>query len=242
MSGTNDTSNISDIVVNAAMNRGRRFTGVNSYTRDLRQFDIAAFLQKRIETHPSRTVCWLDVCCGEGRALTDASRLWSGTAWAARLEIIGLDLWDDLPPSQESLDGPALRFVAADVAEWVPDAPVDLITCVHGLHYLPDKLGFLERAYSWIAPDGGLLLAHLDAENVRQYENKMSLWPMLSRRVRQQGVPLCFSNHLLRIERTPDSPNTLTFGTAFKDRTVSPRPNFSGMTVVDSWYSLEKSA
>jgi hypothetical protein len=29
--------NIADVVVNAAMNRGRGFAGVNSYTPDLRQ-------------------------------------------------------------------------------------------------------------------------------------------------------------------------------------------------------------
>ena len=231
-----ETNDISDIVVNAAMNRGRGFTGVNSYTRDLRQFDVAAFLQERVRLPLFQTVRWLDACCGEGRALTEAAQLWSGTAWGKKIEIIGLGLWDDLPPAHNFPNGPVLRFVAADAAAWVPDAPLDLITCVHGLHYLPDKLGFLERAYSWLSPSGGLLLAHLDGENVRQYESERALWPTLSRRVQKQGITITFTNHLLRIERTPKSPDALAFGVAFAGRTVSPRPNFSGMTVVDSWY------
>lgn len=239
-----DKSDIADIVVNAAMNRGRGFAGVNSYTRDLRQFDIGAFLQERVETYPSQTVRWLDACCGEGRALREAAQLWTGALWSRHLEIIGLDLWDDLPPSRACTDGPALRFVGADIADWTPqDAPLDLITCVHGLHYLPDKLGFLERAYSWLAADGGLLLAHLDTENIREEASETAgLWPTLARRARKQGVPLRFSNHLLRLERTPGSPDALTFGCSFAGRTVSPRPNFSGMTVIDSCYRREESA
>jgi SAM-dependent methyltransferase len=233
---------ISDIVVNAAMNRGRGFAGVNSYTRDLKQFDITAFLQERLKTNHAKMAYWLDACCGEGRALTEATRLWDHTDWGKCIEIIGLDLWDDLPAPQDFPDGPALRFVAADAAVWNPDAPLDLITCVHGLHYLPDKIGFLERAYSWLAADGGLLLAHLDTENIRQHESETAVWPTLSRRARQQGVSLHLSNHLLRMERTLDSPDTVTFGVNFVGRTVSERPNVSGMTVIDSWYSLEKSA
>ncbi|MES2465507.1 MAG: class I SAM-dependent methyltransferase [Armatimonadota bacterium] len=236
-----ETADISDIVVNAAMNRGRGFSGVNSYTRDLRQFDIAAFLRERLQTYPSQTIRWLDVCCGEGRALTEAAQIWAGTDWGKQIEIIGLDLWDDLPVSQASSDGPSLRFVAADAAFWSPNTSFDLITCVHGLHYLPDKLGFLERAYSWLAPNGGVLLAHLDKANVLQQDNKTAnLWPILHRRARQQGIALRLTNHLLRMERTAEGPDNLSFGVTFVDRTVSPRPNFSGMTVIDSWYRREK--
>jgi SAM-dependent methyltransferase len=189
-------------------------------------------------------VRWLDACCGEGRALREASQLWTSMPWSRHLEIVGLDLWDDLPPSQASADGPALRFVGADIADWTPpDVPLDLITCVHGLHYLPNKLGFLERAYSWLAPDGGLLLAHLDTANVRQEGSETTdLWATLARRARKQGVTLRLSNHLLRLQRTPDSPNTLTFDCSFVGRTVSPKPNFSGMTVIDSWYRQRESA
>ncbi len=237
-----ETNNISDIVVNAAMNRGRGFTGVNSYTRDLRQFDIAAFLQKQAADNPSRTVRWLDVCCGEGRALTEAAQIWSRTTWGKRLEIIGLDLWDNLPPSQKLPDGPMLSFAAGDVANWIPDAPLDLITCIHGLHYLPDKLGFLERAYSWLRAEGGLFLGHLDKANMLDERNERpNLWSAVLRRARQQRIDIQLTRHLLRMNRTPGSPNTFTFGASFAGRTVSPKPNFSGMTVVDSWYRLDES-
>jgi SAM-dependent methyltransferase len=238
-----DSYDISDIVVNAAMNRGRGFSGVNSYTKDLRQFDIAAFLQERTQQFPTSKVRWLDVCCGEGRALTEATQFWSGLPWAKQVEIIGLDLWDDLPTVQKYPEGPTLRFIAADAETWTPDAPLDLITCVHGLHYLPDKLGFLQRAYTWLSPSGGLLLAHLDTDNIRLQGNETAnLWATVSRRVRKQGISLQFSNHLLRLERTAQSPESLTFDVSFVGRTVSPRPNFSGMTVIDSWYTQEQSA
>jgi hypothetical protein len=42
----------------------------------------------------------------------------------------------------------------------------DLITCVHGLHYVGDKLGLLARVAEWLTDDG-LFVADHDAASVR---------------------------------------------------------------------------
>ena len=47
-----------------------------------------------------------------------------------------------------------MELVTASTAGWSPARAYDLITCVHGLHYLGDKLALLARAASWLTPDG----------------------------------------------------------------------------------------
>ena len=59
-----------------------------------------------------------------------------------------------------------LRLVEASLRTWKPEGQFDLITCVHGLHYIGDKLGLIARAASWLVEDG-LFLANLALENLR---------------------------------------------------------------------------
>jgi hypothetical protein len=40
---------------------------------------------------------------------------------------------------------PHLRLIESSVAECALEGPFELITCVHGLHYLGDKLGILAQ-------------------------------------------------------------------------------------------------
>jgi hypothetical protein len=49
---------------------------------------------------------------------------------------------------------------------WTPHRSFDLITCVHGLHYVGDKLALLTRAASWLT-NNGRLVADLDLANIR---------------------------------------------------------------------------
>ena len=44
---------------------------------------------------------------------------------------------------------PGLQLICTPAACWQPALRFDLITCVHGLHYIGDKLGLLTRAASW---------------------------------------------------------------------------------------------
>ena len=47
------------------------------------------------------------------------------------------------------LDVITSRLVCAPLATWQPARAFDLITCVHGLHYIGDKLALLARAAGW---------------------------------------------------------------------------------------------
>ncbi|WTW97259.1 class I SAM-dependent methyltransferase [Streptomycetaceae bacterium NBC_01309] len=153
----------STVVANSTMNRERGLAGVNSYAREL-GLDLGALLRERHDERDASdgTVrTWLDLCCGSGRALVEAASL-SGVAGQA---FTGVDLVDFfLPPPWPA----GVAFEAASVARWRPPAGTayDLVTCVHGLHYVGDRLGLLTRAASWLAP-GGLLVANLDLRAIR---------------------------------------------------------------------------
>ncbi|MCY0934921.1 class I SAM-dependent methyltransferase [Streptomyces sp. H34-S4] len=152
---TEDALERSSVIANNAMNRERGLTGVNSYARDL-GFDPVA----RLTSAGSGAPAWLDLCSGEGRALREALGALPGGA-----VLTGVDLVGPLAP----LPVPAgLELVTGSVARWAPPRgrTYDLITCVHGLHYVGDPLGLLGRAAGWLAP-GGLLIAHLDPEAIR---------------------------------------------------------------------------
>ncbi|MCW2919711.1 MAG: hypothetical protein JWN52_7779 [Actinomycetia bacterium] len=149
----------SSVVANCAMNRERSLTGSNGYGREL-GIDVLTVLLERFE-HAS-AVRWLDLCCGTGRALLEAIARLNEHGVADRVEITGLDLVDHFAgPSRP----PTLRLVTASVTGWTPADRFDLITSVHGLHYVGDKLGVLTRAASWLT-DSGLFTANLDARSI----------------------------------------------------------------------------
>lgn len=216
----------SDIVANSTMNRQRVLHGVNSYTREL-GFDPILWLIQRAEKRGG--AAWLDVCCGEGRALLHAAQALPSATHPIRL--IGADLIG--PFAAHSFAN--LELIAGDIAEFVPPCPLDLITCVHGLHYLGDKLGFLENAYRWLN-DAGVFIGHLDPANIRAeaLQSGDKVWPGALRRARRAGVDMELRNYRLRIART-DAP--LEFGTAFAGCSPSEQPNYTGITVIDSWYT-----
>jgi SAM-dependent methyltransferase len=140
------------------MNRERELFGSNGYGREL-GLDPVGFLTERAST--GTEIAWLDLCCGSGRALRQAAEVFTKDKVPAR--IVGVDLVGYFAPGpgQENL-----TLVEASIASWEPDRSFDLITCVHGLHYIGDKLSALARAASWLTDDG-LLVADLDLESIR---------------------------------------------------------------------------
>lgn len=217
----------SSVVANATMNRGRGLSGVNSYERDLR-FSITEFLAERLRERGGAV--WYDACCGQGKALVEAGRQFAAAGWGHQVQIVGVDLVPMFTPEK----APNVNLQAADVAAWTLERPADLITCVHGLHYLGDKLGFLQNAYSMLAP-GGLLLGHLDVSNVLAVESGLPLWRQAARYAVKNDAVLEIKGHVLRVQRT-NAP--LDFGVTYQGGTVSKQSNYTGITVIDSWYAM----
>ncbi len=206
------------------MNRERSLSGSNGYGREL-GIDVMAEMSARARA--STPVRWLDLCCGSGRAPAEAARLATERGLTDRVEIIGLDLVDHFVPGPH----PAMvRLISGSVARWVPDGRFDLITCVHGLHYVGDKLGVLSRVASWLTGDG-LFIANFDARSVRRADGTPA-GRTLTARLRAQGF--AYDSARRRVSRRGHGQVRLPYRYLGADDQAG--PNYTGQPAVDSFY------
>jgi SAM-dependent methyltransferase len=215
----------SSIVANCRMNRERDLAGSNGYDREL-GFNPLDFLRGR--PTDGREMAWLDLCCGTGRALIHAAGLVQ--AEGLDVEIVGVDLVGMFHRAAPGLT--CLRLVEASLSTWRPWRRFDLITCVHGLHYVGDKLGLVARAATWLAEDG-LFVANLDLHNLKLADGQPA-----GRRVaadlRRSGLE--YDRRRRRIvcrgRKVVDLPYVYV---GAGDRTG---PNYTGQPAVDSYYEV----
>lgn len=149
----------SPVVSNSTMHRDRGLWGRSGYYGEL-NLPILELLREAARARGS--AAWLDLCCGSGWALLQAAERLAEGEFGGRILVTGVDL---MPHFVDTPGALPVSLVAAELCDFEPESPFDLITCVHGLHYLGDKLELLQRACSWLTP-GGLFTAHLDLGNV----------------------------------------------------------------------------
>jgi SAM-dependent methyltransferase len=213
----------SAVVANCRMNRERDLTGSNGYSKEI-GFNPLDYLRGRIV--PGRLAAWLDLCCGTGKALLEAAR--SCPANGMDIEIVGVDLVGMFRQPEPNLS--QLRLVEASLRTWLPDRHFDLITCVHGLHYVGDKLGSIARAASWLADDG-LFVANLDSKNLKLADGRAGGRKIASD-LRQAGIGYDRRKRLLicrdrKVVRLPYH---------YLGADDSAGPNYTGQPAVDSYY------
>ena len=206
----------STVVANNTMNRGRGLTGVNSYAREL-GFDPVDHL-----LGAAGPPAWLDLCSGEGHALRAAAARLPASAVLTGVDLVGPLAATPLPATVE--------LVTASTADWSPARTYDLITCVHGLHYLGDKLALLARAASWLTPDG-LLSADLDPASLRLPDGAPAARPVLAA-LRAAGFVYNARPHRLTLRGGRSV--TLPFDYLGADATAG--PNYTGQPAVASYY------
>jgi SAM-dependent methyltransferase len=175
-------------VANCRMNRERDLTGSNGYVKEV-GFNPLEYLRERVAPGPA--VSWLDLCCGTGKALIEAAEV--SRSEGLDVQIVGVDLVGMF--HRPDLDLTHLRLVESSLRTWRPDRDFDLITCVHGLHYVGDKLGLLARAASWLADDG-LFLANLDLKNLKLTDGREGGRKIVSN-LRRAGIAYDRSKRLL---------------------------------------------
>ena len=213
----------SAIVANCRMNRERDLTGSNGYSREI-GFNPLDFLRGQIA--PGGRVAWLDLCSGTGKALIQAARI--SHAESLEIEIVGVDLAGMFHRMDPDLKH--LRLVEASLRTWRPDCPFDLITCVHGLHYVGDKLGLIAHAASWLT-DEGLFVANLDPKNLKLADGQPAGRKVMSD-LRRVGIGYDRNKRLLigRGRRAV----SLTYSYLGADDAAG--PNYTGQPAVDSYY------
>jgi SAM-dependent methyltransferase len=212
------------VVANCSMQRGRGLGGRDGYVR-LLGIDPVAVLGRVAAADPHRSVRWLDLCCGEGRALLEAAARLRERGLTGRFGLTGVDL------VEPAVAAPAeVRLVTGSVAAWRPEEPFDLITCVHGLHYVGDKLGVLARAASWLTADG-LVVASLDVSGIRLRDGSPA-GPPLTAALRTAGFRYDARNR--RVERRGRADVRLPYRYLGADAAAG--PNYTGQPAVHSHY------
>jgi SAM-dependent methyltransferase len=208
-----------------------RLFGENSYQKDL-PFDLMDFLRQRLIGNAS--VEWLDLCCGEGRALIEAATFFARRETRKNLpnnlRITGIDLAGMFRDYPAELTG--LKLLELPVEDFEAAREFDLITCVHGLHYLGDKLLVIQKAAAQLKEDG-LLLANLELKNLKSSENKNSK-RLFSGYLRKQGFEFDSRKRLLTLKGKRIFELPFEFSGA-DDRAGS---NYTGQPAVDSYYKI----
>lgn len=215
----------SSIVANSLMNRERNCAGKNSYAKEL-FFNLLEYLKERLQTE--RQVAWLDLCCGSGRALIEAARFFNVESLSTRVKIIGVDLvkmFDSFP-----FELACLRLVESSVVDFQPEFSFDLITCVHGLHYIGDKLRLIQNASGWLKEDG-IFLSNLDLKNLK-FENGSQAGRVILRDLRRYGFEYDSSKHLLTRNRRRE----FNLNYKFIGADDKAGANYTGQAAVDSYY------
>ena len=211
----------SSVVANSLMNRGRGFLGKNSYEKEL-SFDISDFLKQKLARQ--KNVRWLDICCGSGKALIEAAEIFADK----NLEIIGIDLvgmFDKIPQNQKNL-----QFVETSFEDYETSSKFDLITCVHGLHYIGDKLEFITKSVSWLKTDG-IFLANLDPANFKS-ETGTPLGRKVVKDLRNYGLEYVSKKHLLICKGN----KTINLNFKYLGANDNAGANYTKQNVVDSYY------
>lgn len=222
----------SEIIANACMNRERNLNGANSYEKELALAPLD-FLRTFLGRQSAAS--WLDLCCGTGRALVQAAEAIQSTELECKIKLTGVDvvpMFDTIPRSLSRV-----HLVSASVEQWETDERFDLITCVHGLHYVGDKLGLLQRASGWMN-ENGLLLMHLDYRNMR-IAGQRSSGATIGRDLRHAGFTYASGRHLLVRSGHTTPHGSLPYRYLGADDKAG--PNYTGQAAVDSYYERLRS-
>jgi trans-aconitate methyltransferase len=207
------------------MNRERNLIGSNGYSKEI-GFNPVEFLRERVPQVGK--AAWLDLCCGAGNGLIEAAHVIEDDGLAEKIAIVGVDLVGMFHPPNR--DQSRLRLVAASLSYWSPTDSFDLITCVHGLHYIGDKLGLVSRAISWLT-DMGLFVANLDISNLKFVDSSAKA-RRVSTELRRVGLE--YDRRRRRV--ICRGKRTITLPYRYLGADDQAGPNYTGQPAVDSYY------
>ncbi|MBC9912573.1 class I SAM-dependent methyltransferase [Chitinophaga varians] len=218
----------SPVVANNRMNRKRQASGINSYEKEL-HLKPENWLNGRLQQHGQAT--WLDLCCGEGNALLQYAREAAVNHQQENIRLKGIDLVDQfqlIPP-----DIHCLQFETRSLDNWTSDEQYDLVTCVHGLHYVGDKLHVLAAILKAIKSDG-IFLANLDLKSIRIADDPQHQY--LKKVFAGHNISYDGRRRIIRCE----GPRDVSFEVKYQGADDQAGPNYTGQEAVDAYYVLSR--
>jgi SAM-dependent methyltransferase len=210
------------------MNRERQLAGVNSYARELGFHPLDWLIARTRQSPPRSATGWLDLCCGTGHGLVQAANILARDGLDQLVTIVGVDLVDFFDSTP--VHGTALHLTCGSVTSWSPSRRFDLITCVHGLHYVGDKLAVLSRVASWLTDDGRFI-ADLDLDSIRLADGRPA-GRKLATALREAGFTI--DTRRRRIARNGRGAVSLPYTYLGADDRAG--PNYTGQPAVSSYY------
>jgi hypothetical protein len=140
--------------------------------------------------------------------------------------LTGIDLVDHFTLLPGDLH--CVRFTAAAVAEGI-EGSYDLITCIHGLHYLGDKLQALEHLFAAL-DTYGLFAGNFAMESIRA--ERPGITDYVKNKLKQAGIAYNSRRHRIECRGRKQ----VCFGLEFLGADDTAGPNYTGQEAVDSWY------
>lgn len=216
----------SPVVANNSMNRKRGASGVNSYEGEL-GFDPEAYLN--ILLRQQKHAKWLDMCCGEGNALLQYARTALKEGSQNCVTLMGIDLVGYFQPVPAEVT--CVQFQTASLVSWKGNELYDLVTCVHGLHYIGDKLAALAAGLSLISCDG-IMIANLDISSIKIEGDKRGAY--LRKVFSENDIEYNVRKKLIRCSGT----RNVDFNLIYRGADDKAGPNYTGQEAVDSYYTM----
>ena len=137
-------------------------------------FDLAA----RIPLRDPATIA--DLGCGPGNSTQILRQRWPDAS------ILGIDNSPQMVEAAEQ-EFPDQNWLLADLSEWTPDQPVDLIYSNAALQWLPNHQRLIPRLFALAAP-GGVLAFQIPSSTyalIRQLIHEVSRRPVWSDRLEE---------------------------------------------------------
>ncbi|WP_212006667.1 methyltransferase domain-containing protein [Chitinophaga sp. HK235] len=214
----------SPVVANNRMNRKRIASGVNSYEKEL-NFNPETYLNNCLKQQEQ--VKWLDLCCGEGNALLQYGETIAGKGLQDRVVLKGIDLVDQFQPIPSTIN--CLQFEIRSLVSWTSNDQYDLITCVHGLHYIGDKLKVLLTALKTLGKQG-VLIANLDLNNIKIEDDRND--QCLKKLFREYEMTYNTRKKILMCK----GPRSIDLRLTYVGADDKSGPNYTGQEAVTSYY------
>jgi SAM-dependent methyltransferase len=217
----------STVVANCQMNRERGVVGINSYAKDLK-INILDYLMQKIKSQGKAS--WLDLGCGVGKALLDTAEYFYQQKLSQVVDNQGVDLVDLFVTQPDYLKN--LNFRVESLHHWQTVQSYDLITAVHSLHYVGDKLAVIQKAINALHSEG-LFLANLSFENLKLTNNK-NFKPLIIKHLKQNNIQYNPRLHLLSCEGKKD----LSWDFEYVGADDQAGANYTGQATVNSYYQM----
>jgi trans-aconitate 2-methyltransferase len=105
-------------------------------------------LLARVRARDPRVV--VDIGCGAGNLTRELAERWPGA------DVEGVDASPEMIERARAEVGDRVRLTLADVRDWSPERPVDVLVSNATLQWVPDHLPLLDRLAGALAPGGEL--------------------------------------------------------------------------------------